>query len=204
MDNNLFLKPIDFACVGMVTASCNLSKICIAIDDALLFDIEPLLCTSFVIDILSKWQEILNVPTEDPIPEPLKLWYDLIYGSQYNNCHNKLQRHQGIKRMWTYFAYAGYVILNPFDDTPNGLKYKANEWSAPVPIKDLNGLSTTYKNKGLESFKTIKEFLCLNKDFFTNFDACDCHLSCGCVGTCGCGSTKKVGTGFRFKTIKKT
>ena len=203
MENNIFLRPTDFACVGTVTASCNLSKICIAIDDALLFDIEPLLCTGFMADILSKWQEILNVPTGDPTPEALIKWQELIYGSSYSNCHDKLQRQLGIKRMWTYFAYAGYVILNPFDDTPNGLKYKINEFSTPVPIKDLNGLSTSYKNKGLESFKTIKEFLCLNKDFFTNFDACDCHLSCGCVGTCSCGSTKKVGTGFRFNTVKK-
>lgn len=203
MDYSIFLKPTDFACVGMVTASCNLSKICISIEDAILFDVEPLLCMGFLSTLFEKWQDILNIPSGNPIPEELQNWNALIYGSEYSNCNDKLQRHLGIKRMWTYFAYAGYVILNPFDDTPNGLKYKMNEFSTPVPIKDLNGLSTTYKNKGLEAFRNIKDFLCLNKDFFTTFDACDCHLSCGCVGNCSCGSTKRVGTGFRFRTVKK-
>lgn len=203
MNNDLYIKAADFACVGMVTASCDYKKLCIAINDALLFDVEPLLCTGFVMDILQKWQEINAIPVGSAIPDNLQLWNSLINGSEYNNCHNKLQRQLGIKRLWIYFAYAGYVILNPFDDTPNGLKYKTNEFSMPVPIKDLNGLSISYKNKGLESLKNIKEFLCLNKEFFTTFDACDCHLSCGCVGTCSCGSTKKVGSGFRFRTVKK-
>lgn len=202
MDFN-YIKNTDFACVGMVTASCDYKKLCIAIDDALIFDVEPLLCTSFVLDILSKWQEINNLPVGSDIPEPLKLWNSLINGSEYANCNGKLQRQLGLKRLWVYFAYAGYVILNPFDDTPNGLKYKTNEFSMPVPIKDLNGLATSYKNKGIEAFKSIKDFLCLNKEFFTNFDACDCHLNCGCVGSCSCGSTKRVGTGFRMRNIKK-
>lgn len=203
MNNNIFLKSVDFACVGMVTASCNQAKICIAIDDALLFDVEPLLCTSFMSDVFAKWQEILSLPVGDPIPDSLKPWQALIFGSEYNNCNGKLQRQLGVKRLWTYFAYAGYIILNPFDDTPNGLKYKTNEFSMPVGIKDLNSLSTSYKNKGLEAYKSIKEYLCINKDFFTTFDACDCHLSCGCIGACSCGSTKKVGAGFRMRNIKK-
>lgn len=203
MDNSIYIKPIDFNCVGVVTASCNLNKLCISIDDALTFDLEPLLCTSFLYDILDKWRALIALPVEEPIPDELKLWNSLIFGDTYTNCNGKLQRHLGIKRLWIYYAYANYVILNPFDDTPNGLAYKSNEFSMPVPIKDLNGLSTTYKNKAFEAYKNIKEFLCLHKDNFLTFDACECQLSCGCVGTCSCGSTKRVGTGFKFRTVKK-
>ena len=203
MNNNIYIKPIDFECTGMVTASCNYSKLCIAIDDAFNFDLEPLLCTGFMLDILQKWQDIINLPVGSEIPENLQKWNELINGSTYNNCNGKLQRHLGIKKLWVYYAYSGYILLNPFDDTSNGLKYKSNEFSMPVPVKDLNGLSTSFRNKAIESYKSIKEYLCLNKDYFTTFDACDCQLSCGCVGTCSCGSTKRVGTGFRFKSVKK-
>jgi hypothetical protein len=202
-NNFIFIKSTDFACTGMVTASCNLNKLCISIEDAYIFDIEPLLCTGFMTDVMAKWTEILNLPTGDPIPESLKKWYDLIFGSTYQNCNDKMNRHLGIKLMWVYYSYSNYIILNPFDDTPNGLKYKTNEWSSPVPIKDLNGLSISYKNKASEAYKSIKEFLCLNKDFFTTFDSCNCHLYCGCIGSCSCGKSKKVNTGFRYKSIKK-
>ena len=202
MNNFTYIKSVDFECTGMVTASCNLNKLCISIDDAFTFDVEPLLCTGFITDILAKWNEIINLDGAE-VPENLQKWYSLIFGDQYYNCNGKIQRHLGIKRMWIYYAYANYILLNPFDDTPNGLKYKTNEFSMPVPIKDLNGLSISFKNKAIETYKNIKEYLCINKDYFTTFDACDCHLSCGCVGTCNCGSTKRVGTGFRFKSIKK-
>lgn len=203
MNNDLFIKPIDFTCVGMVTASCNYNKLCISIDDAFTFDVEPLLCTNFMNEILLNWFTILNLPPDLPLPPELQNWYDLIFGSTYIDCNEKLQRQQGVKRLWIYFSYANYIILNPFDDTPNGLKYKTAEFSMPVPIKDLNGLATTYRNKGIECYKNLKEFLCLNKEFFTNFDACDCQLSCGCEGSCSCGKTKKVSTGFRYRSIKK-
>jgi hypothetical protein len=202
MNNFTYIKSVDFECTGMVTASCNLNKLCISIDDAFTFDVEPLLCTGFVTDILAKWDEIINLDGAE-VPENLQKWYSLIFGDHYNNCNGKIQRHLGIKRMWIYYAYANYILLNPFDDTPNGLKYKTNEFSMPVPIKDLNGLSTSFKNKAIEAYKNIKEYLCLNKDYFTTFDACDCHLSCGCVGTCSCGSTKRVGVGFRYRSVKK-
>ena len=203
MNNDLYIKPVDFQCVGMVTASCNYNKLCIAIENALTFDVEPLLCTGFMMDIMQKWQDILAIPVGDPVPENLILWNRLIFGDTYTNCNGKLLRHQGIKKLWVYFAYANYITINPFEDTPNGLKYKIAEFSTPVPIKDLNSLSSTYKNQAFETYKNIKEFLCLNKDYFTTFDACGCHLSCGCIGSCSCGKTKRVSSGFRYKSIKK-
>lgn len=202
MNNDLYIKPIDFSCTGMVTASCNYNKLCISIDDAFIFDIEPLLCTGFMTDVLEKWQVIINTPDGLVIPG-MEKWKDLIFGSNYTDCNDKIQRHLGIKKLWIYYAYSGYVLINPFDDTPNGLRYKSNEFSMQVPIKDLNSLSTSYRNKAVETYKNIKEFLCLNKDYFTTFDSCNCRLSCGCMDSCSCGNTKRVSSGFRYKSIKK-
>lgn len=203
INNSLYIKAADFGCVGDVTVSCNPKKLCIPIDDAFTFDVEPLLCVEFMFDVLQSWKAILDLPVGSEMPEPLKKWNSLIFGDYYPDCNGKYQRHLGIKRLWIYYAYSHYILTNPFDDTPNGLKYKTNEFSVPVPIKDLNSLSTSYRNKAIETYKSIKEYLCLNKDFFTMFDACDCTLSCGCEGSCGCGKTKKVGAGFRYKSVKK-
>lgn len=203
MNSNLYIKAADFGCVGDVTVSCNPKKLCISIDDAFIFDVEPLLCTDFMMDVIEKWDEILALPIGTEIPPELVNWNSLIFGGYYPNCKGKQQRHLGIKRLWVYYAYSHYILTNPFDDTPNGLKYKTNEFSVPVPIKDLNSLSTSYRNKALETYKSINEYLCINKDFFNTFDSCDCKLSCGCEGSCGCGNTKKVGAGFRYKSVKK-
>lgn len=200
--NDIFIKPLDFQCVGVVTQSCNYSKLCTSIERALLFDVEPLLCYSFISDILEKWMAILAIPEGDTIPVDLIPYNNLIFGSEYISCKGKKMRHLGIKKLWIYYSYAWYVLINPQDDTPNGLTYKTNEFSTSVPLKDLNVTSNTYRNMALDIFKGIKEFLCLNKDLFINFDSCDCKLDCGCTGSCGCGGTKKI-SGFRYKTIRK-
>lgn len=200
--NDIYISPSDFSCVGAVTKSCNYDKLCTAIERALLFDVEPLLCYDFMSVILEKWALILAIPSGDPIPPELLSYNSLIFGGEYITCKGKKARHLGVKKLWIYYAYGWYVLINPQDDTPNGLTYKTNEFSTSVPIKDLTVTSNTYRSMAIEIYKNIKEYLCLNKDLFTNFDSCDCHLDCGCTGACGCGGTKKI-TGFRYKTIRK-
>ena len=216
----------DFACVGVVTSSCNMSKLCIAINDAMSFDLEGLLCYDFMHDILEQWREINRLNAEQAVLdkklqaeeisqeeydaasavisdslEDLQVYADLINGSVYEVA-GKSQRHQGIKTLWVYYAYANYIKINPFDDTPNGLVHKASEFSLPVPVSELNSFSTSYRNRAKIAFDKIQHYLCINKDFFTKFDACGCSLDCGCSGSCSCGSPKKI-RGFKYKSVKK-
>lgn len=217
----------DFGCVGVVTSSCNTSKLCIAINDAMSFDLEGLLCYDFMHDIISHWREINSLKAEQAdlaiklkkqeisqeeydeaiIPVSTKLsdlepYINLIEGSVYQDCSDKHQRHLGIRTLWVYYAYANYIKINPFDDTPNGLVHKASEFSLPVPVNELNSFSTSYRNRAKIAFDKIKEYLCIHKDLFTKFDACDCALSCGCSGACSCGGTKKI-RGFKYKSVRK-
>ena len=217
----------DFSCVGVVTSSCNSSKLCIAINDAFAFDLEGLLCYDFMHDIISNWRELntirasqadiaqklrmqeitqeeydeVMIPLQDAL-ESLEHYSDIIEGAVYQDCADKSQRHLGIRTLWVYYAYAHYIKINPFDDTPNGLVHKGSEFSLPVPVGELNSFSTSYRNRAKIAFDKIKDYLCLNKDLFAKFDACDCRLSCGCSGSCRCGSTKKI-RGFKYKSVQK-
>ena len=85
---------------------------------------------------------------------------------------SQTKRHLGIKRVWIYYAYAKYLIINAHSDTPNGLVNKQNEWSMPVPLRELNDLSNKYKNMGRETLQNLREYLCINKEIFPKFDAC--------------------------------
>lgn len=217
----------DFKGVGMITASCDLSKLDIALNDAMIFDMEGLLCFDFVADILSKWREINDLKAEairlsaalaatEITPEQyaadsaivaagltaLKPYSDLIDGSEYVGCGGKLQRQMGFKTVWIYYAYSTYVKINPFNDSPNGLVHKSNEFSMPVPLSELNTFSTGHRNRARIAFDSLSGYLCSNKNNFAKFDACGCLLDCGCSGSCSCGSVKKI-RGFKFKSISK-
>jgi len=196
------LKVEDFRKVTIMTATCNKAKLDTAINTSRILKIDSLLCYDFVSDIISKWRLINALTPEDPVPPELVNYVKLIEGGEYQDCKDKVKNMEGFKTLWIYYAYGEYTRINHFDDTPNGLVGKTNEFSMPTPNGDVNNFAFKYENMGKFVFENIKEYLCLNKDLFPKFDACDCVLSCGCVGTCGCGGTKKV-TGFKFKVIKK-
>lgn len=226
MYNNL-IKMSDFACVGIITSSCNNAKLCIAINDAFNFDLESLLCFDFMQEIVTKWGEIDALEAERSALDlrlssstisqdeydvavavvaasldDLSHFYDLINGSIYTGYAGKSKRHQGIRALWVYYAYAHYIKINPFDDSPNGMTHKTNDFSMPATIPELNTMSTSYRNRAKMTFDKIKEYLCENKLNFTKFDACDCASSCSCSGACTCGHTRKL-TGFKFRSISK-
>lgn len=196
-----YISPSDFECVGILTKSCDLPKLCIALEESRIFDLEPALCFDFLLGVLEQWQE-LPVDPEDEHTADQRLYRDLIYGGTYRDCSGNLRRHLGIKRLWIYYAYSKYLLLNPVNDTPNGAVHKQNDWSVPLTIEELNSLSARYRNMAKETLKNIMEYLCLNKINFANFDDCGCQLSCGCMGSCSCGKPKKI-TGFKFKSIRK-
>lgn len=178
-ENHKYINPIDFNCVGNVAKHCDLTKLCIAIDEALNFDLIPLFCFELINDVLDNWD------TEE--------YQSLIYGGGQN---------MGLKKVWVYYAYARYMLINQYNDSANGAVRKDNEWSVPVPLKEINDISNKYRDMGRYAFDTVMGHLCENKALYPLFDPCNCRLNCGCSGKCTCGKTKKI-TGFKFSTVKK-
>ena len=199
MSDFIYLQPVDFSCVGIVTKSCDNAKLKIAIDESKEFDMEPIFCYDFFDDILKKWSDL----PENDLTEEQQNYKDLIYGSTYLDANGKTKKHLGIKKLWTYYSYAKYVVINAHNDSPNGLTSKQNDWSMPVPLKEINTISARYSNMAKETLINIKEYLCLNKEKFPKFDDCECSLQCGCIGACNCDGKPKRISGFKFRSVSK-
>lgn len=190
-----YISQSDFDCVGLVAKHCDLSKLCIATEEAKTFDIIPLFCFDFVNDVLENW----NLESES---ENFTKYQQLICGGNYTDANGKLHQNLGFRKVWIYYSYARYLLINQFNDTANGTVQKQNEWSIPTPLKEVNDISNKYRNMGKSAYESVMGYLCANKSDFQKFDACNCKLSCGCSGSCNCGKTKKL-TGFKFSTVTK-
>ncbi|MDV4026818.1 hypothetical protein CMT52_21085 [Elizabethkingia anophelis] len=190
--NNLekYIMQSDFDCVGLVAKHCDLKKLCIGTEEAKIFDIIPLFCFEFVQDVLDNWNS------------DVEKYKNLICGGTYTDCNGKLQQNLGFNKVWVYYSYARYILVNQFNDTANGTVQKQNDFSIPTPLKEVNDISNKYRNMGKLAYESVLGYLCANKDLFPKFDTCNCKLSCGCTGTCSCGRTKKI-TGFKFSTVSK-
>ena len=197
MSDFIYLQATDFNCVGIVTKSCDNVKLNISIDESKEFDMEPIFRYDFLDDILKKWSDL----PENTLTEEQQNYKDLIYGSTYLDANGKTKKHLGIKRLWTYYSYAKYVVINAHNDSPNGLTSKQNDWSMPVPLKEINTISARYSNMAKETLVNIKEYLCLNKEKFPKFDDCVCSLQYGCIGACD-GKPKRI-SGFKFRSVSK-
>ncbi|PIF44291.1 hypothetical protein CLU96_1232 [Chryseobacterium sp. 52] len=193
--NLSIIQASDFDCVGQVAHHCNLPKLCIAINEALEFDIIPLFCYEFVDDIINNWYIEPGTPDFDK-------YQKVICGGSYPGCNGKLMRNIGFKKTWIYYAYSRYVLINSFNDTANGTARKNDDHTFYTEFKDLKSLSDKYRNMGHEAYASVHDFLCSNKSSYLKFDDCNCNKSCGCQGSCKCGKTKKM-SGIKLSVLSK-
>lgn len=177
------LTPNDFELVGMVAKHCNVSKLNIAINEAITFDAKPLLCRMFY-DVQENWQQ------EEGI------WHDLIKGSTYTGCNDLEVKHPGFEKVLTYYAYARYLIVNKTDDTASGMVQKTNQFSMPTPLKEVYSISNRYRNMGKQLWSEVEAFICKHKEDYPNANFANCK-GCGCNGSCGSIVTKGFGISGR-------
>lgn len=190
-----YISRSDFDCVGLVATHCDLQKLCIATEESKTFDIIPLFCYDFVQDVLINW----NIPEDNANFEK---YQKIICGGNYEDSNGRQHFNMGFKKVWIYYAYARYILINQINDTANGTVRKQNDWSVPTPLKEVNDISNKYRNMGKAAFESLQDFLCQNQIDYPKFDGCNCKKQCGCSGACSCGKTKKL-TGFKFSTVKK-
>lgn len=177
----------DFTAIGQVAKHCNLDKLNIAIEEAILFDLKPLLCDLFF-EIDANWDDESGI------------WSDLIMPKEFEGCNGKPKSHQGLKNVLIRYAYSRYTILNSLDDTPNGGVTKNNDWSIPKPYKELSQISDRYRSMGYELWKEVEAYICLNIESYDNASF-DCK-PCGCNGKCG-SKTSSKGYGIKGSNISK-
>lgn len=197
------LNKSDFNCVGNVAQHCELPKLCIAEDEAMIFDLGGLFC-DFWNDILKYWKEVddYDADPESEKPDNYDLNKNLIYGGTFEGCNGNNSNHLGIKRILIYYSYARYLLINGFNDTPNGNVTKDNEFTIPKSIKEIELFADKYRTMGYESYKQTLNFICHNRDVYFNFNHKDCS-KCGCGCEKCAGKTKAKGYGFKSSIIRK-
>lgn len=181
------LNKEDFYPIGQVAKHCNLEKLQIAINESIMFDLKPLLCDLFI-EVNENWDDTEGI------------WFDIIEPLEFEGCNGKQKTHQGLKNVLIRYAYARYIIINGFDDTPNGGVTKNNDWSIPKPYSDLKQVSERYRNMGYDLWQEVEGYICLNEDVYENADF-DCK-PCGCNGKCG-SKTKNKGFGIKGSNVSK-
>ena len=178
----------DFSLIGQLAVHCDKEKLAIAIQQAIDFDFEPLICENFV-EISENWD------SEETI------WRDLINGSTYIGCNDKNMRQLGLKKMLLNYIYAKYIIENDNNDTPNGFVTKTNDFSIPEPLDKLKFKADKYRNQGYSVWKGVEKYLCHSREDYPTLNVSGCD-ACGCEsGNCE-GSAVK-GYGIRGSNISK-
>lgn len=204
------LQPSDYIAIGILANHCDLSKLKIAENEAYEFDLPVLFCdfwdelSEIYVEVETYIEELVaceadpDCETPPVTPEDYTQKYNLIYGGNYTGCNGKNRSHKGVKKMLIYYSYARYIVLNGFNDTATGFKAKTNDFSLPIPLKELNDFSDKYRSMGLSIFKGIVGYMCANTEYF---DWNDCK-KCGC-GTEKCGGITTKGYGFTGSNITK-
>ena len=208
------LTKSDYDCIGDVAKHCGFDKLCIAENQATEFDVSQLYCENWF-NILAIWNEInayllaviaceedpdCDTPPTEPNDYALKV--KLIDGGFFQACNDKEMFQQGVKKVLTYYSYARYKMLSGDNDTASGTVTKTNEYSIPKTQRELEQISTQYRNMGLASFENTIKFLCANKNIFTWFESDSCSYKCSCCKG-SCSGTQATGYGFRSTNISK-
>jgi hypothetical protein len=196
------ILPLQYNCIGILAKHCDLSKLCVAENEASNFDLAELFC-DFWVEIEQINTEVIAYDNAEPKPAPPVNYAEkklLLDGGNYTDCGGKLRPFEGIYKIMAYYSYARYVMLNGFNDTATGLVQKTNEFSIPIDQKALNNFADKYRNMGLISFERTQRYICKNK---TIFDYLHCPTDkCGC-GSDKCGGTKAKGYGFKSSNVNK-
>ena len=184
------ITAIDFNCIGQLAQHCDNQKLCIAISESKDFDLTELFCEDIILEALQNYTATSG------------FWFYLWNGSEFEStCGNK-KKHFGLKRVWVYYAYSRYIMLNGYNDTATGFKQKTNDYSLPTPISELQYFANKHKDMGLSAYKKTLSFICLNKGEFANDINIDCSEQCDC-NSAKCGGKTITKTGFSSKIISK-
>ncbi|HLW06494.1 MAG TPA: hypothetical protein VKY45_02940 [Marinilabiliaceae bacterium] len=182
------LTAKDFECIGQVAKHCDLTKLKIAINEAIKFDGRELLCGLFY-DVNENWRS-----KDDE-------WVSLINGSTYTGCGSNSRSHSGIKEVLVYYAYARYVLINKTDDTASGMVSKSNDFSIPTPMKEIIMISNRYRNMAKQLWLDVEAFICINSNDYPTANGLSCK-PCGCNGSCKSGINTR-GFGLSGKNVSK-
>lgn len=195
------LSQSQYNCIGILAKHCDLTKLCVAENEASNFDLAELFC-DFWMEIEAIANEVEAYIADPELPEPTNYAKKsfLLNGGVYLDCSEKQRPFEGVYKIMAYYSYARYIVLNGFNDTATGMVTKTNEFSIPKTLKELEAFADKYRTMGHISFERTVRYICQNSEIF-DYSHCP-KDKCGC-GSEKCGSTKAKGYGFRSRNINK-
>lgn len=173
-----------FSGVVDVSEKCKYDSIKQFIRERQHIDIYTLLGSTFYVDVLD------NIDSES--------YKTLFEGGTYEDCNKNKKIHFGLLRVLTHYAYAAYIYRHSMKDTPFGVVIKSHNDSIPVPTSELRNLHDENRTIAHNYWLGVKEYLCSNKDTFSNYscgDDKDCNV-------CSSNSHEKVSRNTRNSKIK--
>ena len=186
----IFITEQDMRGIGQLAIHFDTDKFNIAQNHAKLHDLKPKLCDLYyVLEVEGGWE------SNDVI------YQTIVNRQDYQNCNGNTVEHMGLKYVLAYFTYSRYLIINGFNDTPNGEVTKTNPFSIPKPIKDIELYANKYRDMALEAWEMVEAYICLHREDYPTFPTCNCS-SCGCNGCCG-KPTHHKGYGVKSRIITR-
>ncbi len=180
------LSRQDISDIAQMAEHYDKVKFDIATNEALKFDLEVIFGT-FIDEIETNWNSVDAK------------WTNLIGGSTFTK-GGKTIKHYGLKDVLKYYAYSRYLLINGFNDTPNGSVSKSNPFSVPKPLKEVESYSLKYRAMGRQLLSNTLEFICENRADYPVFQTDACK---SCAEVSDRVNTTTTGAGFNSKTISK-
>ena len=199
------LQQNQYNCIGIVAKHCDQSKLCVAENEASIYDLAELFCDFwFEIEEIEAEIKAYDNAQENKPEKPIN--YEekkaLLEGGFYKNCSGKKIPFEGVYSILARYSYSRYIILNGFSDTPTGVVQKTNDFSIPKSLKELEQFAEKYRNMAKISFERCLKYICQNIEIFKYSNCPDTSCDCGCDSS-DCGKTKAKGFGFKIRNVSK-
>lgn len=123
------------------------------------FDLKNLLGSAFYLDIVNDFS----------LSPPLPIYRDLFFGSTFT-CGGRTYKHEGIKAVLCYLAYARYVLNSNIDATAFGTVHKITAESEHVDDKTIARLYDQAYAGAMDYWYDVKKYL--NEQNFELWNKC--------------------------------
>lgn len=120
-----------------------------------LFDLKPLMCESFFLDL-----------TENKTD-----YTELLNGGSYE--YKRIKRpFEGLKAVIAYFFYARYIFKSYQKDTPFGFVQKKNPDSEPLSSTERRDMNKMYKQQANELWEDVVKYMNRNTKKYPKWSEC--------------------------------
>lgn len=121
-------------------------------------DVEPILGTPFIVDILN------NISTSK--------YQDLLNGKDYTNENGDVTYFQGLRAVIVMYSYSRYILNKNVNDTAFGMVQKTNEFSQSVSESTIVRLARNAESQAKFYEKQLVDFLNENEATYTLWKSC--------------------------------